>query len=250
MMKSWIVICLVLLALGLQKVGASNGLIGDDVKCEIIFPENEEGKSMPIKGSSSCNMGTTSKVRIWFEEPDYDSCPRVYRVHSCQEVLLRGNDEGNLLRVDLLFNIRNDSGFKMVIGDEQFTCGYYSLEFDLRLSSGEIFSVKRKEGLWTRNFIKEEEVYGEKMHRRMLSLDARLWDGLPNDLRGDVVYIRPRFAFFSFVKDGCRFKSICDIETGAPQRSWQGSRKGELLGEWLPIPAQRFLKALNYRRRP
>ena len=128
----------------------------------------------------------------------------------------------------------------MRIGDEEFTCGYYCLEIDVRLANGKIFAARRKEGAWTRNFISEEEIRGEKIHRRLLSMNPRLWTGLPSEVAGDKVYLRPRFAFFSFINEGRHYKSIGDLVIGKESSTWHGSRDGELIGDWLPVPADRF----------
>ena len=145
-----------------------------------------------------------------------------------------------MLPVDLTFYVRNDTDFPMRIGEEQFTCGYYCLEIDVRQTNGAIFVARRKEGVWYRNFISEEEIRGEKIHRRLLSMNPRLWTGLPSEVPGDKIYLRPRLAFFSFVNEGHHYKTISDLCAGRELESWHGSREGELVGDWLSVAADRY----------
>ena len=180
-------------------------------------------------------------VRIWLETPNYDSCPRTFRALACQEHLLSDyKGSGYMLPVDLTFYVRNDTDFPMRIGEEQFTCGYYCLEIDVRQTNGAIFVARRKEGVWYRNFISEEEIRGEKIHRRLLSMNPRLWTGLPSEVPGDKIYLRPRLAFFSFVNEGHHYKTISDLCAGRELKSWHGSREGELVGDWLSVAADRY----------
>ncbi len=194
-------------------------------------------KTAPNPISRQCKA--PQKVRVWLELPNYDSCPCTFRVLACQEHLLKGY-ESYVLPVDLTFYVRNDTGFPMRLGEEQFTCGYYCLEIDVRLTNGKIFSARRKEGVWYRNFLSEEEIRGEKIHRRLLSMNPRLWTGLPSEVSGDKIYLRPRLAFFSFVNEGRRYKSIDDLVIGKESSTWHGSRDGELIGNWLSVPADSF----------
>ena len=212
-----------------------------DVKVDFDDVNDGTNRASQVKSYSGQHK-TTQTVRIWLELPDYDTCPRTFRALACQEHLLKEGYKRSdyVLPVDLTFYVRNDTDYPMRIGDEEFTCGYYCLEIDVRLANGKIFAARRKEGAWTRNFISEEEIRGEKIHRRLLSMNPRLWTGLPSEVAGDKVYLRPRFAFFSFVNEGRHYKSIDDLVIGKESSTWHGSRDGELIGDWLPVPADRF----------
>ena len=215
-----------------------------DGDIKVYFDETKDGTNYIMYSTTNSIRGqhkVPRVVKLWFEEPNYDSCPRMFRALGCQEHLLSEYKKNDyMLPVDLVFYIRNDTGFPMRIGEEQFTCGYYCLEIDIRLTNGNTFAAQRKEGIWYRNFISEEDVYGEKIHRRLVSLDPRLWTGLPSDVCGDKVYLRPRFAFFSFVNASRRYRSISDLEAGRESKSWNRSREGELVGDWLTVSADKF----------
>lgn len=233
---------LIVLILSLMYPISSVWAMDDDVKVDFDdVTKVTNCIQQSTTNSLSSQYKTQGGVKLWFEEPNYDSCPRTFRALGCQEHLLDGYEKRDyMLPVDLVFYIRNDTGFLLRIGDEQFTCGYYCLEIDMRLANGKIFTVRRREGVWYRNFINEEDVCGEKIHRRLVSLNPRLWTGLPSEVRGDKVYLRPRFAFFSFVNAGRHYKSTSDLRAGRELKSWNGSRDGELVGDWLIISADRF----------
>ena len=241
-MRALVKIVLVLLSV-LSICSSSTGwVIDDDVKVD--FDETNDRTKDVMQSTTNSVLGqhkVSRVVKLWFEEPNYDSCPRMFRALGCQEHLLSGYEKsGYLLPVDLVLYIRNDTGYHMRIGEEQFTCGYYCLEIDIRLTNGNTFAAQRKEGVWYRNFIREEDVYGEKIHRRLVSLNPRLWTGLPSEVCGDKVYLRPRLAFFSFVNEHRRYRSISDLEAGRESKSWNSSREGELVGDWLMVSADRF----------
>ena len=109
-----------------------------DVK--VYFDETKDGTNYIMCSTTNSIRGqhkVPRVVKLWFEEPNYDSCPRMLRALGCQEHLLSGYENSDyMLPVDLVFYIRNDTGFPMRIGEEQFTCGYYCLEIDIRLTNG------------------------------------------------------------------------------------------------------------------
>ena len=213
-----------------------------DVKVD--FDDVNDGTNCVVKAAINPiprQRKAQQNAKIWLEFPNYDSCPRTFRTLACQEHLLKGYERSDyVLPVDLTFYVRNDTGFPLRLGEEQFTCGYYCLEIDIRLTNGKIFAARRKEGLWYRNFISEEEIRGEKIHRRLLSMNPRLWTGLPSEVSGDKIDLRPRLAFFSFVNEGRHYKSIDDLLIGKESSTWHGSRDGELIGDWLSVQVDRF----------
>ena len=223
----------------------AQSLFPDDISVSLDGDEMGDGN---IAGGglveSNCNMNCArsensqkERIRIWLEEPKYDRVPEKFQAYACQEHLLQdgGTNVVHFLRTDLVIYIKNESDFELGVCKEEFSFGYYGLEMDIRVPTGEVYRVRRKEGVWTRNFLSYEYFKGERICRRLISLDRRLWDGMP-DLNGyEHVDVRPRFAFFFFVKDGERNKSPRAIHANMKEPRWTKSRDGELVGEWVRL---------------
>ena len=212
------------------------------------FPKIQNELLMRKKQLQQHNDRIVSSVKIWFESPNPTNVPCVdvpclFRVYPCQEHLLASSNDNFMVQADLVFRIRNDSTYWFRFGKELQMCGYYNLEIDMRLSDGNIFHLKRKDGIWYRNFIEEESIRGEKEYRCLVSLDRRLWNGMPPSFINKVVEVRPRFAFFCFEKDGRRYKSIDDMKSNVETRTWNHSRIGELIGDWCKTPVSPHMSA-------
>ena len=208
----------------------------------------KEVGDIQIKNSTCITNIICSPVKIWFEcsNPNNVPCmdvPCLFRVYPCQEHLLASSNDNFMVQADLVFRIRNDSTYWFRFGKELQMCGYYNLEIDMRLSDGNIFHLKRKDGIWYRNFIEEESIRGEKEYRCLVSLDRRLWNGMPPSFINKVVEVRPRFAFFYFEKEGRRYKSIDDMKSNVETRTWNHSRIGELIGDWCKTPVSPHMSA-------
>ena len=212
------------------------------------FPKIQNELLMRKKQLQQHRDRIASSLKIWFESPNPTNVPCMdvpclFRAHPCQEHLLASSNNDFMVQADLVFRIRNDSKYWFRFGKELQMCGYYNLELDMRLSDGNIFHLKRKDGIWYRNFIEEESIRGEKEYRCLVSLDRRLWNGMPPRFINKIVEVRPRFAFFYFEKEGRRYKSIDDMKSNVETRIWNHSRIGELIGDWCETPVSPHMSA-------
>lgn len=226
---------------------SAQSLFPDDIS--IVLGDEEMGeKNMSVNGDSlaesDCDMNRVDNaspqkgcVRVWLEEPKRDSVPEKFQAYACQEHLLQnsGTNVAHFLHTDLVMYIKNESDFELGVCKEEFSLGYDSLEMDIRVSTGKIYRVRRKKGQWYRNFISYDYFKGERICCRLISLDRRLWDGMP-ELNGcEYVDVRPRFAYFFFVKDGIHYKSLKELHENRKASRWTESRDGELVGDWLRL---------------
>lgn len=96
-----------------------------------------------------------------------------------QDSLLPSDREARLLNVDFFARIKNNTDYPFLFPSEEFSFGFDALELEIVTKDGVRHHVKKRAGKWTRNL---PMVVTVPPHDEMLypvSLDSRIWDGLP-----------------------------------------------------------------------
>jgi len=94
--------------------------------------------------------------------------------------------------VDFFMIVHNITEHPLYLSEEWNSDGYSSIEIDLRKRDGINYSLRKRAGLWFRNFPSMLIVLPKSMLAYPLSLDEGVWEGLPPIEIGEEVWIRAR----------------------------------------------------------
>jgi hypothetical protein len=100
----------------------------------------------------------------------------------------------DFLYVDFFVILKNDTNNNIYIGEEQFTIGYYNIELEIirRNKPDTRITLKKREGLWHRNFTSLLIIPPHAMLAYPISLDKGIWEGLPDFAIGEELLIKAR----------------------------------------------------------
>ena len=108
--------------------------------------------------------------------------------------------------VDFLMIVHNVSEHPLYLSEEWNSDGYYSIEIDLKKKGGNTYPLRKREGLWFRNYPSMLIVLPKSMLAYPISLDEGIWAGLPPIEIGEEVWIRTRLRMGYTKIDGAMIK--------------------------------------------
>lgn len=163
--------------------------------------------------------------------------PEKITCYPCQEAILCKLNRSSTIRADFLLEIKNNSSKQFVFPEEEFVYGFFGLEFDLRLKTGRIYSIRRKTGVWTRNFLSIVNISPMRQKRWLVSLDSDLWENMPNLSEEDTIWIRPRLANGSLVETSENYLDyyLCNSNYYENIHNVINQRENEIVGRWIAV---------------
>lgn len=94
--------------------------------------------------------------------------------------------------VDFFMILHNVTEHPLYLSEEWNSDGYCSIEIDIRKIDGSVFALRKREGIWFRNFPSMLIVLPKSMLAYPVSLDDGVWVGLPPIEIGEEVWVRAR----------------------------------------------------------
>lgn len=131
--------------------------------------------------------------------------------------------------------IENQSEFDFEFGLPYTYSGYYNLEFDIRLRSGETMVVKKKRVGYIRDLPYGVVVLPQRRWRKIYRISKCDWEWPGVVSITNAVAIRPRFAFGCYKIDGVYSRKLPAGNEDLQNVADTGGRQGELEGDWIPI---------------
>ena len=184
---------------------------------------------LPIEGDELVPTGTVGVVLSPVAQ--CDAVPSSVRSFACQYQLLGLTSPGVCwLKVDFALEVVNRTEVAYAVGKEDFSCGYFSLELDFKMADGKVLTAKRKTPIWGPNYVEEHLIAPGRKLLIPVSLDPRLWTGLPERFCGRVIGIRPRYAYGTFKKDGVGYRTEMEMKLKQRHKRSGNDRTGELVG--------------------
>ena len=106
-----------------------------------------------------------------------------------QDSLLPSDREDRLLNVDFFVRIKNDTNYSFLFPSEEFSFGFDALELEIVTRDGVVHHARKRAGQWTRNLPMVVTVPPHDEILYPVSLDPRIWDGIPMLSPGDKVSV-------------------------------------------------------------
>ena len=121
--------------------------------------------------------------------------------YAYQDCLLPSNPDGRILNVDFFVVIRNLSNSSICIPSEEFSFGYDAIELDIITQDGRLHHMSKKSGVWTRNFPEIIEIPSHGEILCPISLDSRIWSGMPLLCAGERISVCAHLTKWSFLNE-------------------------------------------------
>ena len=124
----------------------------------------------------------------------------IQRPYPCQSGSIEHSGDKSGFNVDFLVLIRNISDCEVYLAAESYSHGYYDLEVAIRNEKGNVFNLKKRQCAWDRNLPEYLKIEGGKSLLYPVSLDHRIWDGMPLIYPGEKLEIKVSFVSGAFFK--------------------------------------------------
>ena len=208
----------------------------------------EDGLMLPLGSSyQKSNNCATVSLFVGSDEAPLPQFMDIYKPLS--EFVAIGDKRSARVNVHCKLCIDNHSPWLYVFDSSYSLSGWYSLEVDLKLDSGEIAIMKRRRPSYLSDDGSHIMLKPGYRWTRLVSFDSRLWTVCPQVITNSIVGIRPRFAYGAYKVGGKYFRTPEEIRDRKTKfRTFNRNdpsdddREGELVGEWLnyndPIPAK------------
>ena len=198
-----------------------------------------EGLMLPL--GSSCLESNNFVTVSLFTGSDEAPLPESMDIYKpLSEFVAIGDKRSARVNVHCKLCIENHSPWLYVFDSLYSLSGWYSLEVDLKLDSGEIAVMKRRRPSYLSDNGSHITLKPGFRWARLVSFDSRLWTVCPQGITNGVVGIRPRFAYGSYMVNGKYFRTPEEIRNRkAKHRTFNRNdpsgddREGELVGEWI-----------------
>lgn len=123
----------------------------------------------------------------------------IQRPYQCQSESIEQSGDKSDFNVDFLVLIRNISDCEVYLATESYSHGYYDLEIAIRNENGGVFNLKKRQCAWVRNLPEYLKIEGGESMLYPVSLDRRIWDGMPLIYPGEKLEIKVSFVSGSFL---------------------------------------------------
>lgn len=159
--------------------------------------------AMALLFLSGCMFTSTSNRAVDIDIMCHSRDPWMLTVmpYAYQDRLLPSNPADRILNVDFFVVIRNLSASSICIPSEEFSFGYDAIELDISTQDGRFHHLSKKPGVWTRNLPEIIEIppHGEILCP--ISLDARIWSGMPYLCAGERISVRAHLTKWCFLSE-------------------------------------------------
>ena len=123
----------------------------------------------------------SSPAKLYVAESSLSPRDLIMRTHPCMKqfhVHEPWLPEG-YCRVDIFAIIENLTNDELLVGREQFSNGYYSIEIMLRTMDGKVYSLEKADATWYRNLQEYLIIPPHRMLCWPISLESSHWKGMP-----------------------------------------------------------------------
>lgn len=181
---------------------------------------------------SSAPLRNTADIQVEIVPHIRHSCELLRQAYAsmANEPSLSTNCDSMLINIDFFVAFRNLSNQVLYIPDEEFSIGHSSLELDVQTSDGILTTLKKKPGSWVRNFPAYYALPPGGSVLYPVSIDLRVWDGIPLSLikTGERYAVRVRFKGGVVLREG-------HTETQPMEIFLKGVPIAELESDWKDL---------------
>lgn len=194
----------------------------------LLTTSGSQWLKLPLNVGDKNPVERVSIVLTPISVEDEDGVPTSIRPTGCQIGLFEHEQLRTVsLHVDYKLEIVNKTDSPFVFKDNDNLDGYFSLELDVQLTNGCVRTMRRKMPSSVSQRPTEVVLQPERRAVMPVSVDRRLWNGLPSDVR-QIQSIRPRFRHFHF-----KVRDNYDQHVGMGANQQASHVRNELVGKWI-----------------